>query len=310
MKRLLQFFKGRWSVCALCCLPYMLGLCQDLDNPRFFTLNLQSLNTSNQLTNSTLGSFSVPENDQNFLADASLRFPIKWHGNLKVIGTLGYEREAVFGQYSYFDDDGDDWDFHNVKGSLIFTWQQNLTKRFTARMAWSSSSTRFLSFAQDAQRLTGLFMVENDVSKGKFGYGLAVSHGQNTNVLPLIVWEQELAKGYSVDIFLPSRAYLRKRISDSNAFYGGLRAQSAQYLFEGALNNSLSDLNYRRITIQGVFGYEQMITRMIGVDISAGVNLPFKSGVFTYDNGWQQMHDFKDKLRPRFQAGIFLALDR
>ncbi len=257
-----------------------------------------------------MGSFSVPHNDQNFLADASLRFPIKWRGNLKVIGTLGYEHEAVFGHYSQYENEGEDWDFHNVKGSVIFTWQPTEKKRLTARIAWSSSSTQFLSLAQDAQRLTGLFMVENDVRKGKLGYGLAVSHGQNTNVLPLVIWDQELTHGYSVDVFLPSRIYLRKRLSDTHEFYGGLRAQSAQYLFEGAVNNSLRDMNYRRITIQGVLGYERMITRMIGVDFSAGVNLPFKSGVYTYDRGWRQMHDFKDKLRPQFQAGIFLALDR
>ena len=310
MTDIIVYIRSKWSCCTILCSIAVCALSQNLDNPRFFTLNLQSLNTINQLTNNQLSSFPVPDNDQNFLADASLRFPIKWKGNLKVIGTIGYEREAVFGLYSRNEGEGEDWDFHSVKGSTIFAYDLNPKKKLTARVAWSSSSTRFLSTTRGAQRLTGTILVENQTQKGAFGYGLAVSEGQSTTVLPLLLWQQELSKGYALDIFVPSRILVKKRFSSIHELYGGLRAQSAQYLFEGSLSNAFGDINYRRITIQSVLGYERMITNMIGLDVSVGVNLPYKSGVFNYDQGWKQLHDFKEKMRPQFQAGIFLAIDR
>jgi len=303
--------KGRLSLCMLLCLLGRICMAQDISAHRFFSLNIQNLSTSSNLTNPNLESFPTRHNDNNFLVDASLKYPIKLRGDLKVIGTMGYERETLFGLYAPSEDEGEDFTLHSAKTSFILSYDIDPQRKFISRLSWSSNSTRLLSLDPRAASWSGTFLIEKKSARGKFGYGAIVAYSRRLNYLPLILWQKEFRNGFGIDMLLPAKVLITKKLNSISQIYTGVKAQTAGYFVEQNLGDFQNySTNYRRTAAQAVLGYERMLNKLIGLECNVGLNLPFGSGIYSYDQKWQRLHNFNDRIAPQFKLGVFLALDR
>ncbi len=303
---------GKLGAVALCFIG-ILGLnAQSINGVRFFKLNVQQLNTSRNLTNGALESFGTGSNEQNYFIDASMKFPIKLKGNLQIIGSLGYEREAVFGLYSPEEvNEGEDLNLHSAQTSLIVMQKLSHNRRITSRLAWVSNSNRFFSTDPKATAWAATVLYEKPIPNGKLGYGFAVGTCQRFSFSPLFMWQKGLGKNFGIDMFLPSHLLLTKQLNKSSRLIGGFKGQASSYFVEQQFQTFHNNNIYRRITVQALVGYERMINKLVGFETSLGVNIPYRSGIYTADgNQWETLHNFNDRLTPQMKAGIFLAIDR
>ncbi len=70
---------------------------QNIDAPRFFEFNLQSLSAT---SSPVYGNALLPIEDEpspNYLFEATLRFPIKLEGKTKLIGQVNVDQEVFYG---------------------------------------------------------------------------------------------------------------------------------------------------------------------------------------------------------------------
>ena len=284
---------------------------QDVAAPRFFNLSIQQLSSTTNLTNPLLQSIPVGRNEENFLVDASLKYPIKLQGKLKIIGSLGFKRETLFGLYEPLEDEGEDMTLHSAKTSFIASYLMQNNSKINVRLGWSSRSSKFLSLHPWASNWSASMLYDKDNGTQRIGYGFIASYGRRLNVLPLFLWQKDLGRGFGLDLLLPSKALITKELNRSSQLFAGIKAQTAGYFVEGD-QHPLGDLsaNYRRISVQAIFGYEKMINKLVGFSCSAGVNLPFASGMYSFAGKWNRLHNFQDRVAPQFKAGVFFALDR
>ncbi len=312
-KQLASNNKARLGVCGLVILIWALfpafGQCQDIESPRFFKLNFQSLGAS---TSPVFGSSpQLPfESEQNFLIDASLRFPISMGPQTTILGKIDFEQEVLFGFYVPDEQGLEELELFESSFSLIALHNFNEGLRWSSIVDVSSSSSKGIDLTADALRFSSMNLLEWRNGGRSFGFGAALTYRQSLTVLPVIKYKAPLFGKWSIDALLPSHLLFTNRISNDSRFLFGLRGSAGSYLIrdnEVAYAGYQGD-SYKRITVNGVVGYERQLTPWIGLSAEMGISLPYRSGIFDTDNRRLELHNFNDRVSPHFKVGFFLSL--
>lgn len=332
MQKFIASLKKRLFIARPCCKVKLLCLifsvllckqvkCQDLTSPKFFKLNFQSLPFSSSPNYSQLGGFSAlsssttspsPANRPNFLYEVTLRYPIKMHGQTKLIGEIEHKNEYINGYYSSQLDEIEELELFQTSHSLILIHELNSNLKFTNAFQVSSSSTKNLALSGGALRFSNLGLFEKKIPKGVFGIGAAVSYDNRLSVLPILKYEVDLGKNWGIEALLPSKVLVTKNLSKGSRILLGVKGSTATYLINDneVVSDDLLGANYRRMSASGIFGYEKMLTPMVGLSMEMGASLPMRSGIYSVNNRQEVLYDFNNKVSPHFKVGIFLALPK
>lgn len=322
MKRLLAGLHRPFplAVCSLLaaalsiCKP---ATCQDLSSPRFFNFNIQSLSsgTSPLIPISALSELGHREVRPSFLYEFELRFPIKMNGKTQLFGEIGHKNEYFSGIYFY--ERGEEQELEALElfqtsGSLILLHQFSERWKLINVLRAHSDSNKAFDFGQRALGFNNVLMLEKKIRKGTLGFGGLVSFNQRITLLPVLKYKAGLGKKWGLDILLPSRALVTRDFSKRTSLFFGLRGDAATYFLNGSsgLDGSLADSNFRRISINGIVGIERQLSPMVGFRAEVGASMPYRYGVFDYDQANLGLHDFQNRVSPHFRVGVFLSLPR
>lgn len=312
------------KILPACCLLsalfsfFQMAIGQDLDSPRFFTFNIQSLGacTVPAPPQQALAARLFPaEVEPTFMYEFALRFPVKMKGDTKIFGELSHQNEYSSGLYDLEDGNFSDLPplgLYQTSGSMILLHQFNENWRMINILNLRTNSNQGLDFNREALRLSNAAIIEKKVAKGSLGFGLAVSANQSLSILPIIKYEAQLNEKWGLDILFPSRMLATRNFSKSARLLFGARGDAATYLLtnDDGLQDPFIGSNFRRININGIVGFEKQITKMVGVSVEAGASFPYKNGIFDYQNTSIGLHDFQNQISPHFRVGFFLSLPR
>lgn len=286
---------------------------QDLAAPRFFKLQFQSLGSTVAPIVPTGAKLEDPEDvdeEPNFLIESSLRFPIKLKGQTRIFGELGYKNEFVHGFYSSEELEVETMELFQTDFTLLLQhkFRQGLT--LSSALSVSSRSSENLDFNRQALRFSNLSMIEGQLAKGEWGIGTAISYNQRLSIVPLVKYKTPFAKGWSLDLLLPSKALVIKNISAKERLMMGFRGSHANYyVHAGDLEmDTPRDARYRRMNINGLVAYERLLTPWLGVSSELGVNIPLRSGLYDPNDPTLEIHSFQNRVSPHFKVGLFLCV--
>lgn len=299
-----------WLVSFFCFVQ--LSLAQDINAPRFFKLNVQSLSST---TNPVLGS-AVPgagplNYENNYLFEASLRFPIKWTGDTQLYGKLDFENEILFGFYSRAEQEVEDIELFQSSASLILLHSFSEKVRLSSLLDVSSNSTKGVDLSRRSLRFSQVNLLERQGDKALWGIGAALTYGQQFRVLPLIKLEAPLFGQWSIEALLPSKLLFVNALSKQSQFYFGARGNAATYVLQqqdDLIANAFTGSHYRRLSINGVAGYERQLTPWLGLSLEMGVTVPYRAGIYDAENNRVQLHNFNDRISPHLNFGLFFSL--
>lgn len=291
--------------------------CQDLSSPRFFKLNIQSLPFSATPNYSQLGGLSVassqPESDYgpNFLYEAALRYPIKMKGNTKIFGELAHKNEFINGYYSPQLDETEELELFQTSSSFILMHNFGTGSKFTSVLQISSNSAKGVTLSGGALRFSNIGLYEKSIANGSFGIGAAVSYDTRLSIMPILKYEADLGKDWSIEALLPSKILFAKNYSKSSRLVLGVKGSTATYLINDneMVANDLVGTHYRRMSANAIIGYEKMLTPLLGLSLEMGTSVPLRSGIYNLNDRQNVLYDFNNnKVSPHFRVGIFLAL--
>lgn len=302
---------------CFCCLLMLLFCgktlrCQSLDAPRFFRFNLQSFSTT---SSPIYGGSTVPTMGHaapNYLLEASLRFPIKLTGRTKFIGKLDVDQEVMFGFWEQSEAEIEDVNLYQNGLSVIMFHDFNETWRLYSTVKMSTGSTRALDWRRGSHSIGQASFLEKRTANHKWGFGLATSFQDNFSFLPILKYEGPVFGKWQLDLFLPAKILLNRRLNESSNIFTGLRASSANYLLgdNAVISDLYTNSSYRRINLKAVLGYERQITPWVGLSAEAGAALPYRSGLYDLEQPNVQLHDFGRQLAPHVSFGVFLCLPK
>ena len=282
---------------------------QSIESPRFFKLNFQSLGSTSSPVYG--GNNPLPfDSEQNFLIDASLRFPLKLQGSTMLLGKLDFEQEMMFGFYDPEDAEIDELALFQSSFSLIALHDFHAGLRLTSMLDLSSNSTKGIDLTSDALRFSAMNLLEWRQEDRSFGFGAVLTYRNSLTALPIVKYEGPLFGNWRVDALLPSHLLVTNRLSNDSRFFVGMRGSAGTYLLRDddvAYSGYMGD-HYKRITINGVVGYERQLTPWIGISAEMGVAMPYRSGIFDAQDNRLELHSFDDRLSPHFKVGFFLSL--
>lgn len=89
-----------------------------------------------------------------------------------------------------------------------------------------------------------------------------------------------------------------------------IQGNTAIYFFDTPLAESHADLEYRRLNVNLIAGYERMLTPLVGVGVEAGATRNFRSGVYQIEDRSIEIHNFGRSIEPYFNLKYFLALPK
>ena len=323
MNQTFAFFKSIKTLGAAyrcICLLFALGcICpcakkckaQSLDDPRFFDLSYQSFSTPTRPINLP-GPFSSNfDPSANYMVDASFRFPISLGDKTRVLGQLSYRNEFAFGFWEPGENELDDFELRESTASVIVQNKANSGRTITNVLNVSSNSTQALSLDRKHLRFNYMGLIEWSKKEGrKMGIGAIVSVQNEVTILPVIRYNKDLGSDWSLRMLLPSKILVRKELSNRSRLIGGMRADAASYVLNGTNFGGLpyEESLYRRITIQGVVGYEYQVSKWMGLRLEGGMCMPYRMGLFDSSANNEMLHDFRDRMTPHINVGMFLSL--
>lgn len=308
-------------VCILSALfsLFKTAVCQDLSSPRFFTFDIQSLSPCSApiLPQQMLASYTPDPKafESNFLYEFALRFPIKLKGHTRLFGEVSQQNEYSSGFYGFNDgkfDDLEPLELFQTSGSLIMLHQFDEQWRLTTLLNIRSNSNRHFNFDRRALRFSNVSMLENKTEKRTLGFGAMISVNQNFSMLPIIRYETNFNDKWGIDILFPSRVLAVRNFSKSTRLLLGARGDAATYFLTGedGMQDAFIGSNFRRISVNGIVGFEKQITPLVGFTAEAGASFPYKGGIFDHKSSKIGLHDFQNRISPHFNVGFFLSLPR
>lgn len=314
---------ARHKILPACCLLsalfsfFQIAIGQDLNSPRFFTFNIQSLGacTVPAAQQQSIARVAPLEMESTFMYEFSLRFPVKMKGDTKIFGELSHQNEHSSGLYDFEEGTIDNLKpltLYQTSGSMILLHQFSEKWKLINILNVRTNSNLGLDFNRQALRLSNAAILQKKVPKGDLGFGIAFSANQSLSILPIIKYEAALNDKWGLDILFPSRILATRNFSKSTRLLFGARGDAATYLLtnDDGLHDPFVGSNFRRININGVVGFEKQITKMVGFSAEAGISVPYKNGIFDYQNTSLGLHDFQNQISPHFRVGFFLALPR
>lgn len=285
---------------------------QNVDAPRFFEFNLQSLSST---TTPAFGHNPVvtPSSiEPNYLFEASLRFPVKLQGRTRLIGQIDIEQESMFGFWEAAEGEVEDIHLYQNKLSFILMHDFDAQTRLYTTIRTGTGSSRALDFRVGAQSFSQMTLLEKRNDQRKWGVGLAVTYQNRLSFLPVLKYEGPLAGKWNLDLLLPARILVNRKLSSSSRLFAGVRGSSASYLVgdNAVVSDLYSNTNYRRLDIRAVAGFERQITPWVGLRAEVGANIPYRAGLYDIDNSRTQIHDFGQRVTPHANFGFYLSLPK
>ena len=294
-----------WLICLQC-------EAQDITSSRFFKLNFNTLSSPNSIISNVPSTLVPAEYEPSHLIEAELRFPIKLQGKTKLIGALGYNRELLSGFYiTPSDGDIDMVSLHRPSFSVYVL--HNFTKQLSlkASIGMQSRSNSFLRWHSRALAFRSNLLLES--KKGKNAVGLGTSLGYNNHqisILPIVLYQKELSRGWNLDLLLPAKALLIKSLRARARFLLGIKGNTADYFFDLPVLEQYTGLSYRRLNVNVIAGYERQLTALIGVGLEAGITAPLRSGLYERNARWEEVHNFGRSVAPYINMKFFLSLPK
>lgn len=301
---------GKLCLLMLCCSLCNWLKAQNIESPRFFTLNLQSFSPAQQLISQEGKVVSPSDDEPGILFSTKLLFPISLKGKTKLIGSIEYGRERLNGLHDITEGEDEELVFNKMGLSLIAKHKINDKLSYCAAFKIKNGAEELSFSTSEAYNFSSSHILQKKVTNGEIGLGVQIGYNQRLSILPIIKYEKELANNWKVDILLPSKALFYKTLSDMDRFYFGVRGSRGNYLLNQT--NSINDasLYYRRLTVNAMFGYEKQLSGLLGVFMEAGASTPIRSGLFSVDQRWEEVHAYEESINPYVKFGVFLAIDK
>ena len=321
-KQLLRSHSARrkWMkrISRLCmCVAMIFGFskccsCQDISAPRFFKFNYQSLSTPTQPLNVPTTLNRQLENENNYLIEASLRFPVRMGERTQVLGQLGFHNEFAFGYFSNAELETEEVELFSYSGGIIVRHELKNGLTITNATEVSSQGSERTRFSRTAWNYSNFTLLEKNINNGKVGLGVAAAYCNRARVLPIIRYQKQLGEKWALDIFLPVKLEATRRISKNSQLSFGIKGEAGQYALDQQDFGGLpeSDLSFNRISIRGTVGYERQISKLVGMAVEAGICAPYRMGIFARDNSATLIHNFNDRITPHVNVGLFMSVPR
>ena len=287
---------------------------QDISGPRLLRLNYQTLSQPSWVLGDNGQSMAAPDDEPSQMIDFQMRFPILLGKQTKVLGELNYRNEVSAGFYTMDDGEWDGLDqgwgsglsLQKTGFGLILLHDMGNLWDMKVQAAFSSSSTRFFSNNPSAHAYKAAAVFEHTTRRKTIGFGLNVNYQFRLAVIPIFTYKEKLNENWTVDMLLPVKAQLIRTFSNSNRLIMGIRGSTGSYFLDHdqLFSNSL----YQRITLHGFVGYERMLSKYIGIGVDAGVNIPVRDRIRSWDNNNLVLHNFQSRISPHLSARIFFAI--
>lgn len=300
--------------CICCLLVTLAGLlkpckAQDISAPRLLKLNYQTLSLPTLAINEYAESVSAPDDEPSKLLAFQVRFPLILGKETKLLGQLAYENEWLTGFYNP-DHEEEDWGegftLQRSEFSLLLMHKLNGLYSLKAQASFASSSTLLFSPnpAAYSYGITGL--VEHEQKNKSWGLGLSVRYRSRLTIIPIILYKKDFGNNWSLDVLLPAKAELIRRLDQGSRILMGFRGNTGSYFlnFKQLTPNAL----YQRINVNTFVGYERMLTKYIGIGMSAGASIPIRSRIRDWVDRTSIIHNFESRITPHISARLFFSI--
>lgn len=314
--------KKAMVVCSKCLLVFLFNsICtknwaQDIESTRFFKLNLNTLSSPNsyfsQSPYSTSASFPAQNIEPAQLIEAELRFPIQITGPTKWIGRLSYDQEFLTGFYfNPGETDQQALDFHRSQLSLTVLHEFNERFFLTTDLSLTSRSNQFLAFGNQSFIIRNTFLFESRQKGISIGLGASTGYSSNRfTFLPLLKYKKDLSRNWQLDFLLPAKLLAIKKLDKRNRLLFGLKGNTATYFFDDQLENTPTNVEYRRLNVNLIAGYERMLSPLVGIGLEMGATRNLQSGLYQLEDRRIEIHNFGRSVEPYFNLKFFLALPK
>ncbi len=283
---------------------------QDIGAPRFFEFSVQPTAANATPGFPSLQPGVIPQSRPNYKLQGALRFPIKIKGNTKIIGELKHKNEFLNGYYVSDDDRFEQLELRQSKGSVIVFSQLNDRWKLTNMLSVSSNSTDFISSNANAIQFRNVSLFEREMNNGSvIGFGGSVTYDQSLTVIPVLKYATPFGNGWHLDMVLPKEIEVSKSLSKSSRLLFEVKGSGSNFTLgnQQVANDYSTASIYRRMDVTGAVGYQKQVTPWVGFSVSAGANLPVRSGIYTNDQSNTRLYDFKEGISPYFRVGVFLS---
>ena len=300
----------------LCLIGLICGFChflkgQTIECPRFFHLNVQRLSPSERLISQNGKAINADDDEPGVVISSKLLFPISLKGKTKIVGQLNYGYESVYGLHYIEHSEGEYLSFHKLGLSLIAKHKFNRKWSYLATIKVQEGAERLLPVQKEMLGFSTTHLLQKKIDKHtEVGFGVQASYNQTISILPVFKYEKELWYNWKIDVLLPSKALVYKKLNLKERIYAGIKGSRGNYYLNETSEIPVSNLFYRRLNANVLLGYETQLKGMLGFMIEGGANIPIRDGLYTLDKTWESVHDYQKGVKPYIRAGIYLAIDK
>jgi len=280
---------------------------QDITSPRFFKFNYHKLSAPNRFISPEGNTSAKEENGATYLLETQLFLPISVRGKTLIVSKLEFEHESVFGLQKTFDNQID-FDFNSFSFQVIGFHSISEKYKYVSRLKYQIGAEDFFPVSTQAFSYSYSHVFQKVVKDGEIGLGIQISYSRRLSFLPLIKYEKGFGNGWGIDLFLPQQIFISKQFTQRNKIYAGLTGSRSNYLIRPGLLNENSTY-YRRITVNSIIGFEKQLNPLFGMMIEGGVTKNLRSGIYTIENRWNRLHNFRDSFEPYLKLGLFMSVD-
>lgn len=315
--------KAKYSTyLSICCLLTLLSgkkLCmaQDINGPRLLKLNYQILSTPTLAVDENGNSVPFKEDEPSRALNFQLRFPLLLAKETKILGEISYKNELLSGFYHPDNDDdnmlgnseaewGDGVPLQQSGFGILLLHDLNRLYKLKAQVNFSNSSTQFFSNNREAHRYKFAAVIERETRKKTWGVGININYQDRLAIIPLLTYKEKLNRNWTLDMLLPVKANLIRNLSQHDHIILGFRGSAGSYFLdsEQLTPNGL----YQRLTLHGYIGYERMLSKYLGVGLDAGVNIPLRDRIRSWEDRNLVLHNFHRRVSPHISARLFFAI--
>ncbi|MEM6802373.1 MAG: hypothetical protein AAF696_13270, partial [Bacteroidota bacterium] len=315
--------KAKYSTyLSICCLLSLLSgkkLCmaQDINGPRLLKLNYQILSTPTLAVDENGNAVPFREDEPARVLNFQLRFPLLLAKETKILGEISYRNELLSAFYhpdnrdanilgSSEADWGDGMPLQQSGFGILLLHDLSRLYKLKAQFNFSSSSTQFFSNSPEAHRYKFAAVIERERRNKTWGIGININYHDRLAIIPLLTYKEKLNRNWTLDMLLPVKANLIRSLPNNDHIILGFRGSAGSYFLDS--EQLIPDALYQRLTLHGYVGYERMLSKYIGFGLDAGVNIPLRNRIRSWEDRTVVLHNFHDRVSPHIGARLFFAI--
>ncbi len=179
---------------------------------------------------------------------------------------------------SIFPDNEENYDYY--KGTISGTYRTKIVGKPLILNA-SISGDGWNKGFEEVQGTFSAVMVFKQSATTNFSAGLyGMTHFIKIPVLPVITYWHQFTPHLSIDVTLPSRAYLRYQFLNNHRLSMGTSMESEQFYLKPGMDNLPEVCLYNRATIKSEIVYEYIINKRFYLIVRGGGIGTLKSGLY------------------------------